>query len=256
MDCTYKTNKYRMPLFVIMGATSLGSSFYIAFAFIDGEEELGFGWVIVQIRELYRELGLRDPVVVVTDRDLALMNAIATNYPAAVNILCVWHINRNVLKNSKPAFETHEAWKEFLAAWHTVVYAPTPAEHEEAWQSLETKYRDEHEEEVEYLREGWLDDYKERFCKPWTNEVTHFNTLTTSRVEGGHRVLKSVLKFSTGDLMTVVDRLDSVGRSIRRLHHQAGTGQNVDGFQFTDGANGRLIGQSVTPYALQKIRKQ
>ena len=256
MDCTYKTNKYRMPLFVIMGATSLESSFYIALSFIDGEEELDFGWVIVQIKELYRELGLRDPIVFVTDRDLALMNAIAGNYPAVVNILCVWHINRNVLKNCKAAFETQEEWTELVDAWHSIVYAPTPAEHEEAWQSLEIKYRDEHEEEVEYLRQGWLDDYKERFCKARTNVVIHFNTLTTSRVEGGHRVLKSVLKFSTGDLMTVVDRLETLlegqydDYTTKLEQVRMSTAFKLPRELMSD------LLSKVTPHALQKIRKQ
>ena len=266
MDCTYKTNKYRMPLFVVMGATSLGTSFYIALAFIDGEEEPDFDWIIVQIKELYRELGLKDPIVLVTDRDLALMNVIAIHYPAAENVLCIWHINRNVLKNChinrnvlkncKPEFETQEEWNEFLTAWHAVVYATTPAEYEEAWQSLKTEYENEHEDEVEYLQAAWLDEHKEHFCKAWTNEITHFNTLTTSRVEGGHRVLKSVLKFSTGDLMTVVDRLETLlegqydDYTTKLEQAKMSTAFNLPRELMSD-----LLGK-VSPYALQKIRKQ
>ena len=256
MDCTYKTNKYRMPLLVIMGSTALGTSFYIAFAFLDGEEELDFNWVIEQLKELYSELDLKDPIVIVTDRDLALMNAISINYPNTVNILCVWHINRNVLKNCKAAFDTQQEWEEFLAAWHEVVYASTSAEHEEAWQSLKAKYHDEHEEEVEYLRTIWLDEYKERFCKAWTNEVLHFNSLTTSRVEGGHRVLKSVLKFSTGDLMTVVDRLETL---LEGQYDDYTTkleqAKMTMAFNLPRELMSDLIGR-VSPHALQKIRKQ
>ena len=245
-----------MPLLVIMGSTALETSFYIAFAFLDGEEELDFNWVIEQLKELYSELDLKDPIVIVTDRDLALMNAIAINYSTTVNILCVWHVNRNVLKNCKAAFDTQQEWEEFLAAWHEVVYASTSAEHEEAWQSLKTKYHDEHEEEVEYLRTIWLDEYKERFCKAWTNEVLHFNSLTTSRVEGGHRVLKSVLKFSTGDLMTVVERLETL---LEGQYDDYTTkleqAKMTVAFNLPKELMSDLIGR-VSPQALQKIRKQ
>ena len=37
LDCTYKTNHYRMPLCVISGVTSLNTSFYIGFAFLSSE---------------------------------------------------------------------------------------------------------------------------------------------------------------------------------------------------------------------------
>jgi len=33
MDCTYKTNKYKMPLLQIIGSTTLGSMFFVAFYF-------------------------------------------------------------------------------------------------------------------------------------------------------------------------------------------------------------------------------
>lgn len=42
MDCTYKTNRYGMPMLVVMSHTSLGTSFYIGFAFIEKKEEKNF----------------------------------------------------------------------------------------------------------------------------------------------------------------------------------------------------------------------
>ena len=125
MDCTYKTNKYKIPLLVIIGSTSLNSNFYIAFAFIEKEEEEDFMWVFEQLKLLYRTLGLKDLGIIMTDRDLTLMNAIAAQYPSVFHLLYIWHINKNVLKNCKPAFATEEDWEEFLGAWYRVVYAPT-----------------------------------------------------------------------------------------------------------------------------------
>ena len=39
LNCTYKTNKYSMPLLDIIGVNTTGRSFYIAFAFLSGETE-------------------------------------------------------------------------------------------------------------------------------------------------------------------------------------------------------------------------
>ena len=194
MDCTYKTNKYRMPLLVIMGHTALGSSFYIAFAFLESEEEESFVWVLEMLQALYRHLGLPDPSVVVIDRDLALMNAIARVFALAVVLLCIWHINMNVLKHCKPAFDTQENWKKFYDAWREVVHASNEEDYKTTWKALKLAYRHDHQEEIDYLKDTWLLPHRRRFCKAWTNQVLHFNTATTSRVEGGHSVLKHTLK--------------------------------------------------------------
>ena len=41
------------------------------------------------------------PVVIVTDRDLSLMNAVKTVFPDATNLLCRFHIDRNVKAKCK-----------------------------------------------------------------------------------------------------------------------------------------------------------
>ena len=46
LDCTYKTNHYRMPLCVISGVTGLNTSFYIGFAFVSSETYTDYCWVL------------------------------------------------------------------------------------------------------------------------------------------------------------------------------------------------------------------
>ena len=54
----------------------------------------------------------------------------------------------------------------------------------------------------------WLEPHKEKFITCYTNKFLHFRNNATSRSEGGHRTLKRNLKFSTGDLKTVVDAIE------------------------------------------------
>ena len=89
MDCIYKINKYRMSLLVMMSHTVLGTSFYIAFAFLVSKEEKDFVWVLTMLQALYRHLGLSDSSVVVIDQDLALMNIIARVFTLTVVLLCI-----------------------------------------------------------------------------------------------------------------------------------------------------------------------
>ncbi|MBW0576996.1 hypothetical protein O181_116711 [Austropuccinia psidii MF-1] len=44
MDCTYKTNKYKIPLFHIVGFSATNKTFYGAFCFIKYETEHSYTW--------------------------------------------------------------------------------------------------------------------------------------------------------------------------------------------------------------------
>ena len=48
------------------------------------------------------------PSVIVTDRELALMNAIRVVFPRPGNLLCVWHIEKNILVNYKLHLDKEE----------------------------------------------------------------------------------------------------------------------------------------------------
>ena len=42
LDCTYKTNCFKLPLLNIVGTTCLNTTFFIAFCFLHSEEEESF----------------------------------------------------------------------------------------------------------------------------------------------------------------------------------------------------------------------
>ncbi len=49
LDCTYKTNKYGMPLLDMIGIDVIGRSFYIAFTFLSGEAERDYIWTLERL---------------------------------------------------------------------------------------------------------------------------------------------------------------------------------------------------------------
>ena len=47
---------------------------------------------------------IKQPLSIVTDRELALMKAIDILFPQSSHILCRWHVNMNVLAKCKKFF--------------------------------------------------------------------------------------------------------------------------------------------------------
>ena len=47
LDAIYKTNRYGMYLLNIISADACGRSYYIAFAFMAGEDEEDYFWVLL-----------------------------------------------------------------------------------------------------------------------------------------------------------------------------------------------------------------
>lgn len=151
MDCTYKTNKYKMPLLIISGQTALNTTFYVGFAFMSREKIYDYVWVLTQLKTLYTQLQLPDPIVMPTDMKKDLMIAIRTIFPATNHLLCLWHINNNVLVNCKKAFNSKEAWETFFADWKSVIYAVSLQEYERIWIKFNETYNLTHEDCLDYL---------------------------------------------------------------------------------------------------------
>ena len=110
LDCTYKTNRFKMPLLNIIGITATFSSFNAGFAFISQEREADYVWIL----KIFSQL-VPSPGVFVTDRELALMKGIRKIYPNTVNLLCLWHINKNIYAKCRPFFPSrHEDYRVFV----------------------------------------------------------------------------------------------------------------------------------------------
>ena len=83
IDDTYKTNRFKMPLFNVTGASNIGSIFNTAFGLLNGEDETEFTWVVEKLEEMRERHNIQQPSVVVTDADRALKNALGNIWPDA-----------------------------------------------------------------------------------------------------------------------------------------------------------------------------
>ncbi|XP_070667353.1 PKS-NRPS hybrid synthetase cheA-like [Malus domestica] len=193
MDCTYKTNRHRFPLLEIVGVTSTNITFSVAFAFIDHEKEDNYTWALTRLKTLMNDDCI--PGVIVTDRDLALMNAIRNVFPSTRHLLCRWHINQAVATNCKKLFTLEEVWNMFFNDWQTLVSSSTEEEYLHNWHAFESKFSSFHEG-IDYLKTTWLNEHKEKFVAAWTDTCMHFGTKTSNRAESAHSKLKRMISSS------------------------------------------------------------
>jgi len=100
IDNTYKINRYRLSLLDIVGVTPTGMTFSARFAYLEGEGVNNVVWALERFRGLFLRRD-RLPVVIVTDIDLALKNAVKTVFPECINLFCRFHIDKNVKAKCK-----------------------------------------------------------------------------------------------------------------------------------------------------------
>lgn len=134
MDATYKTNKYNMPLLEIVGVTSTNSTFSIAFVLMDEEKESNYTWALNCLKSTFD--GYDGPYVIVTDRELALMNACANVFPTSNRLLCRWHISENIKNNCKKPLK--DTWPSFKKAWEKLLGSSSRTEYLNNYANLES----------------------------------------------------------------------------------------------------------------------
>lgn len=236
MDCTYKTNRYRMPMLNIIGLSPNNASFFVGLGFISNEQEESFHFILRGLQKVYTDLNLLGPETVFIDKDNALINALELVFPATKVLLCIWHINKNILSKAKFAIQraligsinisnpgflaaVNEKWKEMLSRWMKVVYASTVSDKLAAWNDFKTQYNSEIFHDIlTYVEKEWLDNITaKRFLSCYTKHYLTFGNIATSRIESGHRLLKRDLEVSTNDLLETVRSFE---RTILQLYHR------------------------------------
>ena len=95
--------------------TPIGITFSAGFAYLEGECLNNVVWALEQFRGLFL---IRDALlgVIVTDQDLALMNAVKTVFSECTNLLCRFHIDKNVKAKCKSLVGKKNAWDYVMDA--------------------------------------------------------------------------------------------------------------------------------------------
>lgn len=148
------------------------------------------------------------PEILMIDREMSLIRIIKRIFFATNHLLCIWHVNKNVLTNCKSAFLFIETWEEFYSMWNNVLRTKTEKTFEWVWDQLKKKYFIEYFQLIEYLINTWIRPFVRKITKCYISAIRHFMNITTSRSKNAHRVLKQKLRFSNEDLKMIIDAVE------------------------------------------------
>ena len=251
IDCTYKTNRYKLPLLHIVGVTSTDISFSAGFALLSSEKEEQYIWALRMFRESLAKDNM--PSTIVTDREIALMNALAIVFPDTKFLLCRWHIRNDVKAYIRKNVENKKLWKPLLDKWKWITYS----ENESDVDRLLLEVNELSVVVYEYMKNIWLDKYKEMFVEAWVKNVLHLGNTSTSRVEGVHGVLKKWIESASADLVTNWNGIESL---IDTQLHRINASFEVSLFKFPKTLLKlewcKLLRESVSLFSIEKIKEE
>ncbi|TYI31732.1 hypothetical protein ES332_A04G005100v1 [Gossypium tomentosum] len=131
----------------------------IAFVIIINEKEENYNWALTCLKLTLEEC--MHPCVIVTDRELALMNA------------CQQHCRQSI--------KSQHEWDSFRAMWTVLVESP-------AWILYIENYRKLQSIVLKYLNQVWLSKYKEMFVSIVKSQLTLiYESFEKSRIVLKHR---------------------------------------------------------------------
>ena len=204
LDCTYKTNRYRMPLLHIICVSPTNKSFSVAFCFMENEEVESYCWALSTFFSFIKR---PNPLsVLCTDRDWALLSAIDDQLPGFPHILCVWHLNKNIQTHCKKEFTTNEEYNKFFSLWIKLASAPTEEVYNQSKEDIRSLLQDK--PQVFHYLESAVLIHREKFVVAWTRKWLHLGNAATSRAEGAHATMKRWIGSSTADILTVFEMVE------------------------------------------------
>lgn len=171
MDSTYNKNKCMQLLFEVVGKTSTELTFFVAFAYMATSD-------LDKLKQLFTKQRLW-PRVILIDTDLSLIKAIETVFPRTNNLLCRFHINKNV-KGKCKNYVVNDMREMIEKLWHELVRANDEVEYHQHLQQFEHACMD-FRPFFDYAKDTWFTPHRHRFLRAWVNQVLHLGNTTTNR---------------------------------------------------------------------------
>ncbi len=160
------------------------------------------------LQKYLREKNISVSKILMTNRDLRLINVSHSIFSVVRHFLCIWHVNKNVLTHCKFDFDIKEELKKFYSEWQAMMYAHITEINQEKWNKLQNDHYARHFEIINYLKNIWIRSFDRKIIKYYINKIRHFFFTTTSRSKSAHRVVKHNLRFPTDDSKIMMNNIE------------------------------------------------
>jgi len=154
----------------------------------NNQKQEDYTWALNMLTEILWSSGQDPPKVWVTDRELAVNNALRAVLQSTKMILCTWHIDNDVEVQVRKYGQLvdEDAVRDFMCRWRKLrlttdreLYAQRCAEF---GGTLNLRM-------VSYFTKEWA-PYDQHFAACYTNNEPHFGTVVDSRIEKMHDTMK------------------------------------------------------------------
>ena len=247
LDCTYKTNKYKMPLLHIAGITGADTTFSLAFCFLSEENETYYTWALETLLKVFSSNNIPHPDVFLTDQEQALINSLSNLFPNSTHLLCTWHIQKNLLTNASKLIKDKRKETEMIQHWNNLIRMPIQSKFRASFERFSSKYGPDFQQ---YMHSTWL-PIAEKYSNAWTQSIPHFNHRTTSRMESAHAFIKSRLlgpnHSFTAVIKLITNALEAQSHEISAQYHQ----QKINSLKYIGEIFSECHGR-ITHFALRK----
>ena len=113
INSIYKINKFDLSLINFVSISALDWTFYIDDCFMK-KNESSFIWMLWWLKMIYLKItSLYHSTTMIIDADNVLISVLSTVFPHMNHLLCIWHVQKNVLAYIKNKIYT-ETMKKSL----------------------------------------------------------------------------------------------------------------------------------------------
>ncbi|XP_057803891.1 protein FAR1-RELATED SEQUENCE 5-like [Salvia miltiorrhiza] len=192
VDATYKTNKYDLMCVPIVGMNHHRSNVMFGIALLSNERTESYQWLF---RTFLEAMYQKEPSIIFSDQDQALMNSVDLTFRQSSHRLCQWHINKNAVRH----FGKLNCDADFKSLWYRCMNGCENGEQfESTWSSMIGQHG--------LAKNKWfctMYNLRRRWSSAFTRDKFSGGLHATSRSEVTNRVLKELCK-STSSLHAFV----------------------------------------------------
>ncbi|XP_061196045.1 uncharacterized protein LOC133204337 [Saccostrea echinata] len=189
IDCTYCTNRLRMPLFTLLVEDGNGSGQTVGYAFITNETENTLSAVMTEMSRIHK---LSKVKVVVLDKDMKEIAAVKKVIPGADVQLCKFHVIQAVDRFINKLTIPQETKVDLKKSFQALVFSKSKSAFDRSLGHLAATAP---ENFMAYYNKNWG---KQHQIQHWayykTIKQINLGNTTNNRIESHNQKIKDVLK--------------------------------------------------------------
>jgi hypothetical protein len=157
---------------------------------------------------------------VITHQEQALINSLTQIFPNAYQMLCIWHIEKNLVTKGTKYIKNKTSEHAMIKKWNDLIHLSSPSAFSASFSRFSSHFGTDFQKYMDSQRLL----VAKKYSNAWKKSITHFDNQTTSRIESGHAFIKSHLLGPNHSFTSVVkmitNALEAQAHKISAHFHQ------------------------------------